>query len=133
MVIYTVGEMKDIIDRSGLEASAWVGEDSTRAGLQMFDGYLRDKISKEREFLARSDISAKQRNDGIRSIKDMRGFLQLMGVPPGGGSSPGTEGTAESPLDMRADSYPAAGSVPEGVDPGLWQYMTPEDRALWQN
>ena len=42
-------------------------------------------------------------------------------------------GTAEAPLDMRAGSYPEAGSAPEGVDPDLWQYLTPEERALWQN
>jgi hypothetical protein len=26
----------------------------------------------------------------------------------------------------------AGGQAPEGVDPGLWQYMTPEERKLWQ-
>jgi hypothetical protein len=23
-------------------------------------------------------------------------------------------------------------SAPQGVDPSLWQHMTPEERALWQ-
>ncbi len=28
---------------------------------------------------------------------------------------------------------PAAGQAPPGVDPQAWQYMTPEERALWNN
>lgn len=27
----------------------------------------------------------------------------------------------------------ASGTVPDGVDPGTWEFMTPEERALWQN
>jgi hypothetical protein len=26
----------------------------------------------------------------------------------------------------------AQGGVPQGIDPGVWQYMTPEERALWK-
>ncbi len=38
-----------------------------------------------------------------------------------------------STFDDGGTADPEAGTAPEGVDQGLWQYMTPEERALWQN
>lgn len=34
---------------------------------------------------------------------------------------------------MQAYNAMKAQNTPEGVDPQLWQFMTPEERALWQN
>lgn len=47
---------------------------------------------------------------------------------------PGMEGerpaARQAAPDAPADDAPPA---PEGVDPNLWKFMTPEERALWQN
>ena len=38
---------------------------------------------------------------------------------------------SNDPLPPKAST--SEGGAPEGVDPGVWQYMTPEERALWRN
>jgi hypothetical protein len=45
---------------------------------------------------------------------------------------PADESVADSASDAPFDQQDDAGSVPEGVDPADWEYMTPEERALWQ-
>lgn len=44
-------------------------------------------------------------------------------------------GTAEVLAEAQKDSPQAevaTGGVPEGVDPAVWEYMTPEEKALWK-
>jgi hypothetical protein len=45
---------------------------------------------------------------------------------------PGNRPNAEAPAQPAEQAAPQAGGVPTGVDPALWQHMTPEERALWQ-
>ena len=40
-----------------------------------------------------------------------------------------TTPVTDRPVEQEADIPPA----PEGVDAEAWKFMTPEDRALWQN
>ena len=54
------------------------------------------------------------------------------------GTLAGWQGRLPSMADFAVfgDDEPAnsaAGGAPEGVDPALWEVMTPEERALWQN
>lgn len=45
----------------------------------------------------------------------------------------GAQPTDVAPLKPSgAAPAPAAGPAPAGVDPALWQHMTPEDKALWK-
>lgn len=48
------------------------------------------------------------------------------------------DGRSTVPLSLHKDKQPErsqdkAPAAPQGVDPELWKYMTPEERALWQN
>jgi hypothetical protein len=81
---YPEGMMQDIIRRSGMEASAWTSEESTRAGVEMMDGFLRNKIAQERKALSEPGMSPAQRNDAVKGLREMERFVKMLGVPQAG-------------------------------------------------
>jgi hypothetical protein len=58
---------------------------------------------------------------------------QIEGIRAASGpfATPTTTTTPPPPAPATADGFDLA-PTPEGVDPALWQFMTPEERALWR-
>jgi hypothetical protein len=63
----------------------------------------------------------------LAAIRTMRQGLNAQGVSIDRLRNP--QATAPQQTDPQA----GATGAPENVDPNVWQYMTPEERALWQN
>lgn len=68
--------------------------------------------------LARIDMAIKQMESQEQILRDIR----TNGV---GAGQPSTPAAPPTPMD-------AAGAPPEGIDPADWEFMTPEERALFQ-
>lgn len=77
-----------------------------------------------------------------------RAFHNRWEVKTGGAPFEGDLGMEDFPIYQPREQFPGAparapaapspaqgagGGAPAGVDPGLWEFMTPEERALWQN
>ena len=70
------------------------------------DRYLRQRVENEIAAANNPDLPVETRQNAAAAAKDIGNFLRLMGVPQE--------------------------AVPQGVSPDDWEFMTPEERALWQ-
>jgi hypothetical protein len=131
----------------------------TRMRLATSERGFREAAKEYRDIIAKGVERAKAKAAGVpfSGMPDMGGVLsgggqlpQIPGVPPGIMSgianSPAGQGILSGQQGQGMQMPPRAlgaqvnppvafdatgGQVPQGVDPQLWQHMTPEERALW--
>lgn len=98
---------------------------------EVFDASIRDMQAEldriNRDILDQPGYSSKVYSDARANASQIRRILgETVAIRRALGSSPTGGGQGRRP-------GPGAGPVPQGVDPEAWQYMTDEERALWQN
>ena len=111
---FPVAEMTRIREEIAILPSAWKSTEGLQARMKAVDKYLRSRAKFERAAAADENLPADQRRAAMQAARDMERFVGLLGVP-------------------QPDDQPVVEDVPDGVDPGLWRLMPPEDRALWLN
>lgn len=92
-------------------------------------GTVSNRLSEIEKINARAAAEAQRRVDIRRQRNGADGF-DWQAYTPMGSPLAGEQG--QMPQQTGAAPQPAAEAIPQGVDPALWQHMTPEERALWK-
>jgi len=108
---FPVAEQNRILSNINLEPRFFDSAELMRSRMQGIDQFLRNELTNIEHTIQLPGLDKNQRNAREQAAIDIRGFLNQLGVPE---QAPATD-------------------APEGVSQELWDVMTPEERALWQN
>lgn len=128
---YPVGEMERLRQEINLNPQILDSNEAFRNRIVAIDTALRQRLRNEQRVANDPNMPADSREAAAQAASDISNYLEQLGAPRGNGGG-GNVPTIE--INTPRGNQPAGEipPVPEGVDPGDWQYMTPEERALWQ-
>lgn len=115
---FPVGEIERLREEIQISPSMWDSENSLKIRMRVIDRFLANRVKVERDAVGDRSLPAETRQASAQAIKDITAFRQIMGVPQGEGEGDVGEVAGNGP--------------PEGVTPEEWEFMTPEERALFK-
>lgn len=126
---YAEGERKAIEDEIRVGPENWGSEEGLKGRMVSVDRSLRERLKDEVAIARDQSQPPEMRQAAQQTAMAIRRYLEVLGVPKGA-----YEKYAPQPAATARPS-PSAGA-PQGL-PGdvqdVWEFMTPEERALWQN
>lgn len=123
---FPVGEMERIEREIDISPNMLRSPESLRQKMRAVDSGLRRRLENETRAAQDPYLPAEQRRNARVAANDIRNFLAVLGVPQG--NEPPARGGAEAD-GQRQEITPPPMDFP---DPELWEFISPEDRALWQ-
>jgi len=88
---------------------------------------LRGRLQNEDRAANDPSLPVDDRRAALSAANSIRNFLAQLGVPEGGGTS------RAAPANRQRSNERNIPPRPPGISENEWRFLTPEERALWQN
>lgn len=113
---FPVGEMERIRQETDLQPAIFDSPAALETRMQQVDSYLRTRLANEQAAANDPNLPVTTRQAAAQAAKDIGNFLNMMGVPQGGGQAPAASAPAVGTVE---DGYRFLGGNP--ADPNSWQ------------
>lgn len=129
---FPVAEIKRILADVNISPSVIKSPGELEVNLRTLDSFLSDEGNKAARDARDLTLPSKMRESQAANAANISNFLQQLGVPRDPVTGRREDNTFDDVETLRPAQEPSVSGAPVGVDPLDWQFMSPEDKALWQ-
>jgi len=127
---FPVAEMQRIEREIAIAPGVFTDPVSMRERMVSVNDYLRGRLQNEDRAANDASLPVDTRRAALSAANSIRDFLAQLGVPEGGSASQSTQPASPNRRQPSERNLPPR---PPGVSESEWRFLTPEERALWQN
>lgn len=127
---FPVAEMQRIEREIAISPGVFTDPVVMRERMISVNDYLRGRLQNEDRAANDASLPVDTRRAALSAANSIRDFLAQLGVPEGGSVSRSTQPASPNRRQPSERNLPPR---PPGVSESEWRFLTPEERALWQN